>query len=133
MNLIQRDCISDHINHIKSYVQNSSSHKLLSSYNDGMKRHNEVKIVMRDLMLHHPQLMSFLLNPQDSNICSDKICSNMQQEAIQYNISNKDQSGGYIDYNDIVKILERAKTLFETLKNTDIDRIKEIKDRYLLL
>jgi len=74
---IQNDCIRDHKSYIKSYVKHQRDNEIRFNYDNGINRYEEIKGIMRDVTIHYPQLMAFLLNHTASGTCTSELCRNM--------------------------------------------------------
>ncbi|VBB18481.1 hypothetical protein YASMINEVIRUS_944 [Yasminevirus sp. GU-2018] len=129
IDMIKRECIKDHRDYIKSYVQHNGGREIHTNYRDGVKRYNDIKALMRDITLYHPTLMAFLLNPKESGLCTDQVCSAMINEGVTINSRTEGglQFGG--TRQQVSQTIEKVKSLFESLKTTDTDKIKETTDK----
>jgi hypothetical protein len=129
---IVRKCISDHTDYIISNIHNNQIHEISDNYKKGIVRYSEIKDLMNDITIHHPQLMSFMLNPQDSQLCNEDICKNIQLDKILYeNKNNIHQQGGNNDIrinNNVIKTFECINTIFDLFKTSDPITMKKEKN-----
>lgn len=116
---IKRKCVKDHAQFIKSYITHNLRNNITDNYDIGVKRYNQMKELMRDVTIHHPQFMSYMLDPYGSKTCTDNICETILSEQI----SNKSyQIGG--NKQDLMKVLDNIKSVFEIIKNIDVGKMK---------
>lgn len=109
---IKRNCIRDHIDCISSYIHNNQIGGLSNNYKKGIDRYSDIKSLMYDITLHYPQLMGFMLNPNDSKTCIDDICKQFNQ-----------QGGG-----DGNKIIDHIRSVFESFKISNPTKAEKIKE-----
>jgi hypothetical protein len=76
---IQRQCIVDHRPQIKLYIKNQII-GLEKNYATEIRQYNQIKSLLRDVTIHYPHIISFLLNPTESNTCEDKLCQEIMAE-----------------------------------------------------
>lgn len=121
---IKNSCITDHINYINAYIKENQLNDV-KDYQRGVQRYNDVKKLMFDVTLHHPNLMAFLLNPE-LGLCTDDICREITESKVQIGGTKSDI--GEISANKVIQTIEHVKSMFESLKTTDLDLMKKTTD-----
>src|SRR5579872_4629321 len=139
MKNIQKRCVIDHYDYIKSYVQNQRNNKIQADYARGIERYKQIKSLLHDMTIHHPQLMSILLNtkslttkrPIDINEVNKIMYSynkfkknNIRLFQNNDNIDNIDNMiGGTFDKAKLDDIIKNTGELFNALNKTDLNKI----------
>ena len=58
--VIERQCIIDHLNYLKSYVKHQKK-RIANNYTEGIERRNQIEKTVNDIAIHYPRVMSLLL------------------------------------------------------------------------
>ncbi len=113
---IKNECIKDHLNYIESYVNTYKNDVLPEQYGKGIKNYQEIKQLLKQLMIQYPQLMSFLMNFSESNMNTNTLSNAMIT-----------QTGGSIE--EVDEALKSIKEIFLKYSQTDIKQIDDkVKD-----
>jgi urease gamma subunit len=122
----QYECILDHQKYIKLYLDLCKKN-IKNNYETGVLHYNNIKNIMRDITFQYPRIASFLLN-NDQNISSQSE-TNLRKEVtaiVPINSSVHNQHGG--NREESIKTIERIKTMFNTLRSVDVDKMKILTD-----
>lgn len=123
---IQKECIKDHKSYIKSYIKHHTKQEILDNYKKGIERHNAMKGLMKDVMMHYPHLMGFMLDPANSGTCIDNLCKEMTGFV---GTRSDGQVGGTKE--QMMEVIEKVKHMFEHVKRIDASKIKKITQNLL--
>lgn len=135
-NKIQKECIRDHKSYIKSYIKNHTQNEIMDNYEKGIERYNSMKALMKDVTMHYPQLMGFMLNPSNSGTCVDNLCKGMIGGMNRYgdDVNSidekiKNQIGGTKE--QMMQVIDKVKHMFEHVKRIDASKMKKITEELL--
>lgn len=104
---IQRDCVEDHSDYIRSYV-NHRKHIVTKSYQKIKNRYDKIKSLLHKVTLYHPHIISYALDKHNTNVAYDDMCKE---------ISNIQKGGGFAD---TIEIIEAVKELILKLRSTSM-------------
>lgn len=125
---IHNRCINDHSRYIKSYINHNLGEEIQKSYKEGEERYMQMKKLMKDITITHPQLMSFMLHPVDSGTSTRDIERSIHNEYVAKG-GNYSQYGG--DREQMNKVIDKVKEMFDMVKTIDSTKMKEITDELL--
>ncbi len=114
--LVQKNCLIDHYEFLKSYI-NYQTNKIVKNFEKGMDQYNQIKCLIRDVTIHYPHIISFLLNSDqntEKNLCSELI-----------------QTGGTKNINDSREIIENVRSMFHIIRLIDINKVADIGNKML--
>ena len=117
---IQKKCLIDHKEYIKSYIHHQINRDILDNYDKGVERYGSLKQIMTDIMVQYPHLMSLMMGNNES-------FPKFKQLAKQ--ISDKGQLGG--NREQILKIIDKVKSMFSLISTIDISKTKAITEQLL--
>lgn len=76
----------------------------------GIERYSDIKALMFDITIHHPQLIGYMMNPNDSKTCIDEVCKNIFYQQGGANKNNMDTVQKIRTMFDLFKSIDCAKT-----------------------
>jgi hypothetical protein len=114
---IKRECIRDHKSYIKSYINHQIENTILN-HNGNVNRYEQMKNVMKDITNHHPQLMSYILNPENSKPYTDHMHKYIMPANGQTHI------GG--TKTEMTNIIDAVRNIFDRIKKLDLANEKKI-------
>lgn len=132
-NDIQKRCIQDHKQYIKSYIAHNTKKEIKDNYHRGIERYTAMKELMKDVTIHYPQIMSFMLNPQDSDASQDSLCQSIKNGSSEIqpevNFAQGIQTGG--NKQQMMQVIDKIKGMFESVKRIDTVKMKELTDELI--
>lgn len=121
---IKRKCLKDHSRFIKSYIDHNLTNDIKQNYDREVTKYNQMKEIMRDVTIHHPRIMAHILetNSEKSKKSGKTKGSYLEQYGGNGNILN--DLSNLNDPNSLTKIVKNIQSVFEIIRNTDIDKMK---------
>lgn len=120
---IQTICINDHINYIRSGIEYQKNIELITNYEKGINTYNQIKKILFDVTIHHPHIMSFLLDGK-SNICETDLCNELYHESRCNNTQkNNNDEEEIINKKGMLDNINKIKTMFNVVNKTNIYKI----------
>lgn len=78
------------------------------------ERYSDIKALMFDITIHHPQLIGYMMNPNDSPTCINDVCKNIFYQ----------QGGANQNNMDTVQKIKKMFDLFKTMEPAQLEKIK---------